>query len=204
MVRKREKSEQTLAAIVKAGLEIAAQHGLQGITLSAVAKRLQISKSGVFVRAGSLEALQNMVLDEYEDVFARTVFMPALSQPAGLPRLDEVMRLWIGSAVDATSVTGVLHGVGAFEFDHVPGAMRERLVEGTQRWRKTLVRTVEQSKSLGHLSSEVEPEQMVFELFGLVMGFLYDVRLSNDPGSRDRVFAAYERLVKSYRPAVVA
>jgi AcrR family transcriptional regulator len=200
MVRKHDKSEQTLSAIVKAGLDIAAQQGLRGITLSAVAKRLQISKSGVFVRAGSLEALQNLVLDEYEETFSRTVFMPALTEAPGLPRLDAIMRRWIGSPFDDTSVTGALHGVGAFELDHMNTALRQRLIDGTVKWRETLVRTVEQSIAAGHLRADTKPEQMVFELFGLMLAFLYDTRLLTDPLSTQHATDAYTSVVASYRP----
>ncbi|HZE91315.1 MAG TPA: TetR/AcrR family transcriptional regulator [Rhizobacter sp.] len=199
MVKKRDKSEQTLAAIVKAGLDLASLQGLRGVTLGAVAKRLHISKSGVFVRAGSLEALQNLVLDEYEEIFSRSVFLPALAQPPGLPRLDAIMRLWIGSPFDDTSVTGALHGVGAFELDHTNCALRERLIRGTLQWRQTLARTVEQSVTAGHLRADTPPEQMVFELFGLMLAFLYDTRLLTDPLSSQRATGAYTRLVASYR-----
>ena len=58
-----EKSELTFAAIVDAALDMAAAQGLESLSLGQVAKRLGISKSGVFSRVGSREALQQAVLD---------------------------------------------------------------------------------------------------------------------------------------------
>jgi AcrR family transcriptional regulator len=57
MTRKRsDKSEQTLAAIVSTAFDIARSQGLQGVTLTSVAKELDISKGGVALRVGSIDA----------------------------------------------------------------------------------------------------------------------------------------------------
>lgn len=45
------KSELTFAAIVDAALDMAAAQGMESLTLGEVAKRLGISKSGVFSQA---------------------------------------------------------------------------------------------------------------------------------------------------------
>ena len=108
MARKREKSEQTLAAIVAAGMDIAVNTGLQNLTLNSIAQKLGISKSGVFVRVGSLESLQILVLDEYERVFALTVFMPTLSEPAGLPRLNAIVHRWVHHGNELTALIATI------------------------------------------------------------------------------------------------
>jgi len=56
MTAKTEKSELTFAAIVDTALDMAAAQGMESLSLGQVAKRLGISKSGVFSRVGSLEA----------------------------------------------------------------------------------------------------------------------------------------------------
>ena len=53
-----QKSELTRAAIVGAALDLASAEGLEAISLQAVADRIGLSKSGVFSRVGSREALQ--------------------------------------------------------------------------------------------------------------------------------------------------
>ena len=57
-----QKSEMTRAAIVGAALDLAVADSLQAITLQAVADRIGVSKSGVFSRVGSREALQKAVI----------------------------------------------------------------------------------------------------------------------------------------------
>ena len=71
------RSELTLAAIVDTALAMAAAEGMESLTIGEVAKRLGLSKSGVFSRVGSREALQRAVLDEYDRRFLQDVFTPS-------------------------------------------------------------------------------------------------------------------------------
>ncbi len=201
MARRRDKSEQTLAAIVAAGMDIAVHQGLQSVTLNAIAQKLDISKSGVFVHVGSLEALQVLILDEYERIFALTVFMPTLSEPAGLPRLNAIVHRWVHHGNELTALIASHYAVNTFDDDpdaH-PDALRTRLVNGMMAWRQTLERTVQQAIERGHLRADSDPEQMVFEVFSLLTGFLYDAHVKRDPKCFERVMSAYGRLMSTYR-----
>ena len=91
---KTAKSELTRAAIIGAALDLAAAEGLEALTLQAVADRIGLSKSGVFSRVGSREALQQAVIEEFGRRFLADVFVPAMQQAKGLPRLDEIVRRW--------------------------------------------------------------------------------------------------------------
>lgn len=199
MAGKRDKSEQTLAAIVAAGLDIAVHKGLQNVSFNAIAQKLGISKSGVFVRAGSLQRLQVLVLDEYERIFARRVFMPALSEPPGLPRLNVMVQRWADHGSELTALIASHHAINTFDADPHSDALRTRLVKGMVRWRQTLERTVKQALERGQLRPDTDPEQMVFEIFALLSGFLYDSHVKRDPKCLDRVMAAYARLLSTYR-----
>ncbi|HET6827190.1 MAG TPA: TetR family transcriptional regulator, partial [Ramlibacter sp.] len=65
MEARTQRSELTRAAIVGAALDLAAAEGLESISLQAVADRIGLSKSGVFSRVGSREALQKAVVEEF-------------------------------------------------------------------------------------------------------------------------------------------
>ena len=97
---KTQRSGLTLAAILDTALEMAAADGLESLTIGEVAKRLGLSKSGVFSRIGSREALQKAVIEEYDRRFLQDVFVPAMREPRGLPRLNAIMRLWLQRARD--------------------------------------------------------------------------------------------------------
>ncbi len=199
MATKRVKSENTLAAIVATALEIAVVEGLKNISLGEIAKRLDISKSGVFARVGSLEALQYLVLAEYDRAFSSNVFMPALKEPRGLPRLNMIMRLWIGRGTGDKAMAGALHTAAAFDLDHGDSPLRDRLLKSVQSWRQVLRRTVRQSVDEGHFRPDTDPDQLVFELCSLMVGFLHDSRFVRDPKTQERALGAYRRLISTYR-----
>ncbi len=194
-----EKSELTFAAIVDAALDLAAAQGLESLSLGQVAKRLGISKSGVFSRVGSREALQHAVLEEYDRRFVAAVFTPAMAYPRGLPRLNALVTHWIDRACNVELLTGCIYVAGAFEYDDVDSPLRPMVEDHLRGWRAAMVRTVQQALEAGHLRPDTDPEQLVFEVYSLMIGLMHDARFLRDPKAHERVRAAYERLISTYR-----
>ncbi len=199
MTIKLAKSEQTLQAILETALRLAVVEGLHAVTLGEVAKRMDISKSGVFARVGSLESLQSKVIVEYGRIFSANVFLPALSAPRGLPRLNAIMRLWIGRGTGENAMAGGLHTAAAFDLDHVQSGLRDQLLESVMDWRAQLKRCIVQCIEEGHLRPDTDPLQLTFEINGLMVGFLHDARFVRDPAAHDRATSAYLRLISTYR-----
>lgn len=195
-----QKSEMTRAAIVGAALDLASAEGLEAITLQAVADRLGLSKSGVFSRIGSREALQKAVIDEFGRRFLADVFVPAVQQPKGLPRLDAIVQRWIVRTRDVEAHSGCVYSAGAFELDDREGPLRDHLHGEITRWRAALRRTVVQAVERGDLRSDTDAEQLVAEIYALMLGLIHDTRFLRDPRAAERAQASWQRLVKSYQP----
>jgi len=193
------KSEATYATIIDAAMDMAAQDGIGKLSLGELAKRTGISKSGVFSRVGSLESLQGAVLNEYDRRFAQEVFMPALQQPAGLPRLVEQVQLWLKKVTEEGTRNSCLYTAGAFEFDDLEGPVRDRVEQGVARWRASMRRTVLQAMEAGHLRPDTDPEQLVFEIYSLIIGVMHDVRFLRDAAAPKRMQRAFNRLISTYR-----
>ncbi|HWX01779.1 TetR/AcrR family transcriptional regulator [Collimonas sp.] len=193
------KSELTYAAIVNAALAIAAAEGIGKLSLGEVAKQLDISKSGVFSRVGSLEALQEATLEEFDRRFSAEVFLPSMALPRGLPRLSSQVKAWIVRASDPRELAGCLYIAGAFEYDDIDGPLRDRIQRGVMRWRATMRRTIIQAIEVGHLRPDSDPEQLIFEIYSLIVGLTHDIRFMRDNGAVQRVHNAYSRLISTYR-----
>jgi AcrR family transcriptional regulator len=204
METKTARSELTLTTIVDTALAMALADGLESLTLGEVAKRLGLSKSGVFSRVGSREALQGAVVAEYERRFTQDVFVPAMREPRGLPRLNAIMRLWLRRAREVEIRTGCLYCAGAFEFDDRDGPLRDLLLDGVMRWRSALKRCIIQAIDAGHLRPDTDADQLVFELDALFMGLMRDARFLRDAKAGDRAWRSYERLVASYATGAAA
>jgi AcrR family transcriptional regulator len=199
MDAKTAKSELTRAAIIGAALDLVSAEGLEALTLQAVADRLGLSKSGVFSRVGSREALQKAAIEEFGRRFLADVFVPAMQKPRGLPRLDEVARRWIARLSVPEVHTSCIYIPGAFELDDREGELRDLLLQEVTRWRAALRRTVLQAIEAGHLQPDTDPEQLVGEIYGLAIGLLHDSRFLRDPSAARRALATWQRLLHSYR-----
>ncbi|ADU34290.1 TetR/AcrR family transcriptional regulator [Variovorax paradoxus] len=198
MDAKTQKSELTRAAIVGAALDLALAEGLEAISLQVIASRLGLSKSGVFSRVGSREALQKAVIEEYGRGFLADVFVPAMQKPKGLARLNEIVARWIARTRDVEAQTGCLYVAGAFEFDDREGELRDVLLGEITRWRAALRRTVTLAIEAGELKADTEPAQLVSEINGIMMNQLHDARFLRDPHTADRAAQTWQRLLSSY------
>jgi AcrR family transcriptional regulator len=194
-----QKSELTRTAIVGAALDLASAEGLDAITLQDVADRIGLSKSGVFSRVGSREALQKAVVEEFGRRFLADVFAPAMQLPKGLPRLDAIVQRWIARTRDVDAKKGCIFSAGAFEYDDREGPLRDLLHSEVTRWRAALRRTVLQAIEQKHLKRDSNPEQLVGEISSLVLGLVHDARFLRDPRAAERTLASWQRLVGTYK-----
>ena len=195
-----QKGQQTKAAIVDAALGLATQIGVEGLSIGALAEVTQMSKSGVFAHFGSREELQISVIREYHRRFEQEVFYPALSEPRGLPRLRAMFANWM----QRTSIeldSGCIYISGAVEFDDRPGPVRDALAWSVQTWHGAMKRAITQAKEERHLNADVDEEQMLFEIHGLILALHYEARFLKNPGSIARANAGFENILRRYGAA---
>ena len=190
------KGEQTRAAILEAALGIASREGLEGLTIGLLAECMGMSKSGVFAHFGSREDLQREVLRLYHHHFEQEVFYPSLREPRGLPRLESLFARWV-ARVSMEIASGCIYISGAVEYDDRPGVIREQLVEMVRLWQVALQRAAMQAMQEGHLPPQTDADQLVFEMYGLVLALHHDARFIKRPGSVERAQAGFARLIRS-------
>ena len=194
------KGQQTRVAILDAALGLASQMGLEGLSIGALAEVTRMSKSGVFAHFGSREELQISVVREYHAKFKEEVFVPAMRQPRGLPRLKALFDLWV-RRVSVEIDSGCLYISGAVEFDDRPGPVRDALVAMVLSWQDALERAIAMAVDEGHLRADTEAEQMLFEVHGLILALHHDARFLCKPGAVDRARAAFARVLAHYATA---
>ena len=192
------KGEQTRAAIVAAALDLAGSDSLEGLTIGLIARRLGMSKAGVFAHFGSREELQIAVLKEYERRFIEDVVLPSLKAPRGLPRLEAMYSRWLDRQ-SAEIESGCVFVSGAVEYDDRPGPIRDLLVSMIRSWQRELVRAVKQAVEEGHLAPETDAHQLVFAMYGLMLALHHDARLLHSKDSVARGRAVFEQLIATLR-----
>jgi AcrR family transcriptional regulator len=191
------KGQQTKAAIIEAALGLATQIGLEGLSIGAIAEVTQMSKSGVFAHFGSREELQISVIREYFSRFEHEIFYPALQEPHGLPRVRALFGNWM-KRVAVEIQSGCIFISGAVEFDDRPGPVRDALANSVQTWLAALVRAIVQAQDSGHMGLEADPQQIAFEIHGLILALHYEARFLKNPGSLERANTAFDTILRRY------
>ncbi|KPF59087.1 TetR family transcriptional regulator [beta proteobacterium AAP51] len=194
------KGQQTRAAILDAALGLASHVGLEGLSIGALAEVTQMSKSGVFAHFGSREELQISVIREYHARFEEEVFFPAIKEPRGLVRLQALFERWI-RRVSVELDSGCIYISGAVEFDDRPGPVRDALASMVRAWHAALARAIRLAIEAGQLRPDTDPEQMLFELHGLILALHHDARFLRSPGALDRARAGFQRTLGHYATA---
>lgn len=204
--RAMQKGQQTKAAIVEAALGLATHIGLEGLSIGALADVTGMSKSGVFAHFGSREELQISVIREYHARFEQEVFYPAMAAPRGLARLSALFDHWMKrTSIEIDS--GCIYISGAVEFDDRTGPVRDALASSVLTWHGAMRRAIEQCKELGELRADVDADQMLFEIHGLILALHYEARFLQTPGSMDRAVRGFQNILARYSggmPAVAA
>lgn len=198
MLEKPTKGEQTRAAILDEALRIASKSGLEGLTIGSLAEAMRMSKSGLFAHFGSREELLLAVLRHGQAQFTEVVLKPALAKPRGLPRLRAMFVNWLDWTETAHLPGGCPMIGGACEFDDKPGPVREMLADGQRRWIQTLRGAVRQAIEEGQLAPGADPEQISFEMFGIVLVVHHHRRLLGYGKARSRALEALEALLARY------
>jgi len=192
-----QKGQQTKQVIVDAALGLAAQIGLEGLSIGALAEVTQMSKSGVFAHFGSREELQISVVREYYNRFSDEVFFPAMHEARGLPRVRALFANWM-KRVAVELQSGCIFISGAVAFDDRPGPVRDALASSVKTWLAALYRAVVQAKEEGQLNEAADEQQMAFEIHGLILALHYEARFLNNPDAIQHANRGFENILARY------
>lgn len=189
------KGEQTRTAILDEALRVASKLGLEGLTIGGLADATGMSKSGLFAHFGSREELQLAVLEHAAQRYGETVLMPALKIERGLPRLRAMFERWLDWAIASGLPGGCIMIAAAHEYDDRPGPIRDAVIANQHRGNAVTRKAVRLAIEEGHLKADTDPEQISFELLGIVLATHNHRRLLGDKEARKRALTAFDELI---------
>ncbi|WP_326999942.1 TetR/AcrR family transcriptional regulator [Dactylosporangium sp. NBC_01737] len=181
-------ARQTRAGIVRHGVDVASVEGLEGLTIGRLAADLGMSKSGVLGHFGDKETLQLAVVELAADEFWRDVWEPVAATTAGLPRLRAVAGSWLRYVTSDRPPGGCFFMAVGPEFDDRPGPVRDAIAGAAGRWHRELLHQA-------RTAAVDDPEQVVFELTGVMLSLHAAHRLRRDPAAATRAARAVARLL---------
>jgi AcrR family transcriptional regulator len=189
------KGEQTRTAILDEALKIASRLGLEGLTIGSLADATGMSKSGLFAHFGSREDLQLAVLEHAAQRYGEMVFVPALKIERGLPRLRALFAHWLDWTLSSGLPGGCIMISAAAEYDDRPGPIRDAVIANQHRGNAITQKAVRLAVEEGHLTPGTDPEQIAFEMLGIVLASHNHRRLLGDKEARRRSLTAFEQLI---------
>jgi AcrR family transcriptional regulator len=198
------KGEQTRTVILDAALAIASKLGLEGLTIGSLADATGMSKSGLFAHFGSREELQLAVLEHAAQKYGEIVFMPALKVERGLPRLRALFSRWLEWTIESGLPGGCIMISAAAEYDDRPGPIRDAVIANQRRGSAISEKAVRLAIEEGHLRTDTDPEQIAFEMLGIVLANHNHRRLLGDKEARKRALTAFDELVARHALAPAA
>ncbi len=191
--------------LLQIGIDLMSVHGVSGVTLGQLATASGMSKSGLYAHFKSKEQLQIDLLDSVSERARLVILEPAMQAPEGLRRVRSIMEHWWGWWRRAGLAGGCPVASALFEFDDVEGFVRDHSSSMERQWRDQLGRIVQEAKSLGHLSSDTDVDQFVWEMCANYLGHHVSTRFLNsdhaDAHARHAMDALIERNLPDARGA---
>ena len=89
---------------------------------------------------------------------------------------------------------------GLFEFDDVEGAVRNQILAMEKEWRGLLTQLVRQAVAHGHLRTNLDMEQFVWELCGIYLSHHAAHRFLRAGDADERARKAFDALLARAKP----
>ncbi|GAA0737039.1 TetR/AcrR family transcriptional regulator [Dactylosporangium roseum] len=174
------RGERSRAAALDAAVVLATESGLDGLSLSQLADRLGVSKSGLFAHWRTKEELQLAAVAHAQERFTNTVVRPALRAPRGIRRLWALHESRLADVSSGALPGGCFFTNTQFEFVARPGSVQDALSGALAAWHVLLERLIVEAVELGELRDDVHPAQLAFELNAYGTAAVYESRLLDE------------------------
>lgn len=194
-IRDMNKGKKTKRDILDHALTMASTVGLEGLTIGDLAKRVNMSKSGLYAHFESKEDLQIQVLNTAAERFVDVVLAPALKQPRGLPRVKAIFDGWLEWTTGELK-GGCLFISAATEFDDRFGPVRNKLVAHLRDVSGAILRAVTIGVEEGHFRPDLDIIQFTFEFWGILLTYHHYSRLMRQADARERAQRALTRILE--------
>lgn len=162
---------QTREEIVTQALHIAAYKGLGALTIGTLAKKLKMSKSGLFLHFGSKENLEAAVVERADELFFSYVLPPA--EEDGLEGIEQVWALcdhWLDFVEKGILPGGYFFTGAFFQCARQDGSIPRRIEQTMRKWLNALREAVDEARRRGEVHTTADARQTAFELNGLLLG----------------------------------
>jgi AcrR family transcriptional regulator len=196
---RRARGDRTRQAILEKAVQIASAEGLEGFSIGRLAGELGVSKSGLFAHFGSKADLQLATIDAARRIFIDEVIGGSRAG-SGIGGLLGLTDAWLSYMEREVFRGGCFFAAASIEFDGRPGAVRDRVGSMMGEWLLALEAVIEDAQEAGELTSELDSEQLAFEIHSLGMGANWAFQLYREEAAFARARMAIRRRLSALAP----
>jgi AcrR family transcriptional regulator len=195
--RRRSDGEKSHREILLAAARLASTEGLDGLSIGALAKRVGLSKSGLFAHFRSKEELQLETIGVATEIFGEEVVAPAM-RAEGLARVRALVGGFLDHVGRGTFPGGCFFASVAAEVDSHPGALRDRIAAMNRNWFGLFRDGIREAQHRGELDAAADPTQVAFEVNAMLQGGHTTFLLQGDVSALDRARRGTESVLALY------
>jgi AcrR family transcriptional regulator len=184
--RPRADGERSRQRILQAAAELSTIEGLNGLSIGRLAEHVGMSKSGLYAHFRSKEELQVATVEAADKIMTEEVVVPGLEAPEGVRRVIAFCDAFLSHVERRVFPGGCFFASAAAELSPRPGRVRELIATSYREWSALLAEQLEVGKGLGEIRRDVDAEQLVFELNGMLIAANVFFLLHEDDGELER------------------
>lgn len=190
------KAEHTRLQILSQALFLATSKSLNDVTIGALAKKCNLSKSGLYAHFGSKENLQVAIVDYASEVFRLRVVKDVSQVLAPIDRITALVYRWLnwyeGHAKQCLFLSATI------EFNDRPGPVKDALHRQIERWVGYLENIADLAIADKSFRSDSDSKQFVFEVYSLFLGSQKYLWLNRESSDRELFSEGYNKLIRRY------
>jgi AcrR family transcriptional regulator len=185
--------------ILTHSLGLVSARGLSALSISDLARDMELSRSGLLAHFSDKEALQLGVIEKAATLFVHDVVEVGTAAAAGEVRLRALFARWLTWSRGPRLKGGCPFVHASAESDALPPGVRGKLEAFMAGWSDTLKVSIEDAKAAGQLAASTDADQLVFELYGLYLSHHFWHWSMKDRLAQERTQRAFERLLAASR-----
>lgn len=187
--------------ILQEGLKVACTKGLCRVTFGAVARRANVSKSGIVAHFPSMDDLKRAIIDRAMELWSGACLASARRSLPGLEELTWYLSAWISwtKRVGLPGACPIALALFEYTYNGGSGDVRVAVAAAEGRWRQTLVDLIDGAIANSALPRNVDSSQMAWDLFGVYLSHHLSCHFLRASDADQRAQRSVEQLIEYVR-----
>lgn len=183
--------------ILQEGLKVACTKGLCRVTFGAVARRANVSKSGIVAHFSSMDDLKRAIIDRAVELWSGACLPSTRESLAGLAELTRYLRGWISwtKLVGLPGACPIALALFEYSCNGSSGTVRVAVAAAEGRWRQTLVDLIDGALANSELPRTLDSSQMAWDLVGVYLSHHLSCHFLRASDADQRAQRSVEQLI---------